>query len=82
MGLKNLEKVHLIGHSLGAHLRWVERQLYWNINWKLFAFSGYAGYHLQRDFKLKVERITALDRKFLIVTRDIGDLLNIDNPSV
>lgn len=45
MRLKNLQTIHLIGHSLGAHL------------------CGYAGYHLQRDFGLKIERITALDRK-------------------
>ena len=44
IGLENLDKFHLIGHSLGAHL------------------SGYTGFHLQRDFDLKVDRITALDR--------------------
>lgn len=26
--------------------------------------KGYCGYHLQTDFGLKVERITALDRKY------------------
>lgn len=41
--LKNLDKVHLIGHSLGSHL------------------CGYAGYTLQRDFGLKLGRITGLD---------------------
>lgn len=46
--LENLDKVHLIGHSLGAHL------------------LGYAGYSLQRDFGLMVDRITALDRLYLL----------------
>lgn len=41
--LRSLDNVHIIGHSLGAHL------------------SGYAGYALQRDFGLKLGRITGLD---------------------
>ncbi|XP_070507866.1 pancreatic lipase-related protein 2-like [Chironomus tepperi] len=41
--LRNLDNVHLIGHSLGAHM------------------SGYAGYYLQRDFELKLGRITGMD---------------------
>ncbi|XP_053678359.1 pancreatic triacylglycerol lipase [Anopheles nili] len=43
LGLENLDKVHLLGHSLGSHL------------------CGYAGYHLQKDFGLKLGRITGLD---------------------
>lgn len=39
----NLDKVHMIGHSLGSHL------------------SGYTGYTLQKDFGLKMGRITGLD---------------------
>ncbi|CAH0555316.1 unnamed protein product [Brassicogethes aeneus] len=38
-----LDQVHLIGHSLGAHL------------------SGYAGYTLQKEFNLKLGRISGLD---------------------
>jgi pancreatic triacylglycerol lipase len=38
--LPDLDKIHLIGHSLGAHM------------------SGNAGFYLQRDFELKVGRIT------------------------
>lgn len=43
LGLKNLEKVHVIGHSLGSHI------------------SGYTGYTLQKDFGLKLGRITGMD---------------------
>lgn len=43
VGLKNLDRVHMIGHSLGAHL------------------SGYAGYTLQKEFGLKMGRITGMD---------------------
>uniref|UniRef100_A0A182UI44 Lipase domain-containing protein n=1 Tax=Anopheles melas TaxID=34690 RepID=A0A182UI44_9DIPT len=43
LNMKNLDKVHLLGHSLGSHL------------------CGYAGYHLQKDFGLKLGRITGLD---------------------
>ncbi|KAL7011739.1 hypothetical protein ACKWTF_014420 [Chironomus riparius] len=41
--MDNLDKFHLIGHSLGSHV------------------SGYAGYFTQRDFGMKVGRITGLD---------------------
>lgn len=41
--MSNLDNVHFIGHSLGAHM------------------GGYAGYHLQRDFGLKLARITGMD---------------------
>lgn len=43
LGLKNLDKVHVIGHSLGSHI------------------SGYAGFTLQKDFNLKLGRITGMD---------------------
>lgn len=43
LGLKNIDNVHMIGHSLGAHL------------------SGYAGYTLQKEFGLKMGRITGMD---------------------
>lgn len=43
LGLRNLDNVHMIGHSLGAHL------------------SGYAGYTLQKEFGLKMGRITGMD---------------------
>lgn len=60
IGLKNLEKVHFIGHSLGLCQRILMRlelsQIFLGAH-----LSGYAGYHLQRDFGLTVERITALD---------------------
>lgn len=41
--LRNLDQIHFIGHSLGAHM------------------GGYAGYYLQRDFELKLGRITGMD---------------------
>lgn len=50
LGLKNLDNVHLIGHSLGAHL------------------SGYIGYYLQKDYKLKPGRITGMDPAELAFT--------------
>ncbi|XP_019559646.3 pancreatic triacylglycerol lipase-like [Aedes albopictus] len=43
LGMRNLDKVHLLGHSLGAHV------------------CGYVGYYLQRDFGLKLGRITGMD---------------------
>ncbi|KAL1375308.1 hypothetical protein pipiens_004702 [Culex pipiens pipiens] len=43
LGMRNLDKVHLLGHSLGAHT------------------CGYVGYYLQRDFGLKLGRITGMD---------------------
>ncbi|XP_055383035.1 pancreatic triacylglycerol lipase [Condylostylus longicornis] len=42
-GMKNLDQVHMIGHSLGSHL------------------SGYTGTALQKEFGLKLGRITGLD---------------------
>ncbi|XP_053696867.1 pancreatic lipase-related protein 2-like [Sabethes cyaneus] len=50
LSLKNLNNIHMIGHSLGAHL------------------SGYTGYFLQRDFDLKLGRITGLDPAELAFT--------------
>ena len=41
--MPNIDNVHIIGHSLGAHL------------------AGYAGHTLQRDFGLKLGRISGLD---------------------
>lgn len=41
--MRNLDNVHMIGHSLGAHL------------------SGYTGSTLQKEFDLRLGRITALD---------------------
>ncbi|XP_055535515.1 pancreatic triacylglycerol lipase-like [Wyeomyia smithii] len=43
LGMKNLDKVHVLGHSLGSHV------------------CGYVGYYLQRDFGLKLGRITGMD---------------------
>lgn len=43
LNMKNLDNVHMLGHSLGAHL------------------SGYTGYALQKEFGLKMGRITAMD---------------------
>ncbi|XP_053697813.1 pancreatic triacylglycerol lipase-like [Sabethes cyaneus] len=43
LGMKNLDKVHVLGHSLGAHV------------------CGYVGYYLQKDFGLKLGRITGMD---------------------
>ncbi|KAH8275908.1 hypothetical protein KR026_012470 [Drosophila bipectinata] len=57
--LPNLSKVHIIGHSLGAHL------------------SGYAGYHLQRDFGLKMNRITGLDPAAPLFT-DTDPIVRLD----
>lgn len=57
--LPNLSKVHIIGHSLGAHL------------------SGYAGYHLQRDFGLKPNRITGLDPAAPLFT-DTDPIVRLD----
>ncbi|EDW29699.1 GL14903 [Drosophila persimilis] len=59
LGLPNLDNVHIIGHSLGAHL------------------SGYAGYHLQRDFGLKVARITGLDPAAPLFT-DTDPIVRLD----
>lgn len=50
LGLINLDNVHMIGHSLGAHL------------------SGYTGYYLQKDFGLKLGRITGMDPAELAFT--------------
>lgn len=41
--MPNLDKVHIIGHSLGSHI------------------AGYAGHTLQKDFNLKLGRISGLD---------------------
>ncbi|XP_017022656.1 pancreatic triacylglycerol lipase [Drosophila kikkawai] len=57
--LPNLDNVHIIGHSLGAHL------------------SGYAGYHLQRDFGLKAARITGLDPAAPLFT-DTDPIVRLD----
>ncbi|XP_034480931.1 pancreatic lipase-related protein 2 [Drosophila innubila] len=57
--LPNLDKVHIIGHSLGAHL------------------SGYAGSHLQRDFGLKMGRITGLDPAAPLFT-DTDPIVRLD----
>lgn len=57
--LPNLDKVHITGHSLGAHL------------------SGYAGYHLQRDFGLKLGRITGLDPAAPLFT-DTDPIVRLD----
>lgn len=57
--LPNLDKVHIVGHSLGAHL------------------SGYAGYHLQRDFGLKLGRITGLDPAAPLFT-DTDTIVRLD----
>lgn len=43
LNMKNLDNVHMLGHSLGSHL------------------SGYAGDKLQKQFGLKLGRITAMD---------------------
>lgn len=43
LNMKNLDNVHMLGHSLGSHL------------------SGYAGDTLQKQFGLKLGRITAMD---------------------
>lgn len=43
LGMKNLDNVHILGHSLGAHL------------------CGYVGFYLQKDFNLKLGRITGMD---------------------
>jgi pancreatic triacylglycerol lipase len=57
--MKNLDKVHLVGHSLGSHL------------------CGYAGYYIQRDFKLKLGRITGLDPAEPFFS-DVGPLVRLD----
>ncbi|XP_030380899.1 pancreatic triacylglycerol lipase [Scaptodrosophila lebanonensis] len=59
LGLPNLNNVHLIGHSLGAHL------------------SGYAGYHLQQDFGLKLGRISGLDPAAPLFT-DTDTIVRLD----
>lgn len=65
--LKNLDHVHMIGHSLGAHL------------------SGYTGYYLQKDFNLKLGRISGMDPAELaftetnpIVRLDVTDAKFVD----
>lgn len=58
--LNNLDKVHLIGHSLGAHC------------------SGYAGDILQRDFDLKIGRITGLDPADPYFA-DVGRVVRLDD---
>ncbi|KXJ72792.1 pancreatic lipase-related protein 2 [Aedes albopictus] len=65
--LKNLDNVHMIGHSLGAHL------------------AGYTGFYLQKDFNMKLGRISGLDPAELaftetnpIVRLDVTDAKYVD----
>ncbi|EAT36808.1 AAEL011144-PA [Aedes aegypti] len=59
-GMQNLDKIHLLGHSLGAHL------------------CGYVGYYLQKDFGLRLGRITGMD-PVVEMFADTDPMIRLDN---